>query len=115
MSNVTVDLTVGDDGVTVSGVFSHTSLTALSSLAGCSMAFSLLSVPRGAAIVNLAAATMGAFSQAAGTIQVSYRLQAADVAAVRTGQVRWRLTLPDGGHVNSPGPQDAQTFLRFNR
>jgi hypothetical protein len=109
-----IGLTVGDNGVTISGTFTQKDLGALADMSGCSASFSLLRVGGGAPIVNNAAATIGAFNQGASSVVLSYRLQAADVAAaVDLAKVRWTITLPDGSKINGPGPLMPQTYVKI--
>lgn len=113
--STTIDLTVGDTGVTIAGTFTQRQIGALADLAGCSLKFSLLRVGGGTPIVNEATATLGVLDAAKNSVAVSYRLQAADVAAaIKQAFVRWTFILPDGGKIHAPGPQDEQTIIRIN-
>lgn len=115
MSSTTIDLTVGDTGVTISGTITQKTLGSLADLTGCSVKFSLLQTGGGAPIVNEVAATLGTLVPATNSVGVSYRLQTADVAnATGTLAVRWKFILADGGVIHSPGSRDAQTYVRIN-
>lgn len=113
--STTIELTVGDTGITIAGTITQAGIGALADLTGCSAKFSLLQPAGGAPVVNEAAAVLGTFDKANNAVGVSYRLQAADVATA-AGQlaVRWVFLLPDGGKIHAPGAHDQQTFVRIN-
>ena len=115
MSNQTVvkELTVGDFGIPISGLFVHQSLKGLVSTAGYSVTFSLIPVVGGPAIVDAATAVITGFDPVAGSISVGYALQAGDTASpVDKARVRWRLSLPGGvGAITAPGRSDSQTEI----
>lgn len=112
--STTIDLTVGDNGVTISGTITQKLLGTLSDLTGYSVKFSLLRV-NGQPIVVEAAATLGTLDAPNNSAPVSYRLQATDVASAEAqAYVRWTLVLPDGGKIHFPGAKDQQTFVRIN-
>lgn len=113
MSN-TVQVTVGDTGVTLSGALSGAGIAAVGSLAGYSLKFSLLAVDGGADLFTDRAAVLGALDTTKGTIAVSCKLQAADVAAPGRWKIRWTLITPTPDQVHFPGPLEKQTFLQIN-
>lgn len=112
--SVTIDLTVGDTGITLSGTIKHPALKGVSSLSGFSLTVSLLHADAGADFFTNKAATLGALDSVKGTLGVSYRLTAGDIGTPGLGKARWALTLPDGGVIHAPGSRDHQTYYRTN-
>src|SRR4051794_11124630 len=100
-----IELTVGDDGVTILGTITQKQIGQLANLTSCSARFSLLRT-NGVPVVSDAVATLSNLNAAANSVDVSYRLQAADVAnAVDEAAVRWTFILPDLGKIHAPGPR----------
>jgi hypothetical protein len=113
--STTIELTVGDTGITIPGTIMQREIGQLGNLTGCSLKFSLINTSTGAFIVNEATAQLGTFDAASNSVGASYRLQAADVAnPVSQAKVRWTFVLPDGGKFHAPGARAQQTFVRIN-
>lgn len=111
----TIQVTVGDNGLTLSGTLSGAGIAGLSSIAGYSVVCSLLAVDGGANRLVDGSAVLGALDTVRGTIPVSYKLQTADVAApAGRWKVRWTLRTPTPENVHFPGALDRQTFLVLN-
>ncbi len=111
----TLEITVGDTGITLSGIITHAQLKQLSSTSGMSVKVSCKRDGGGADLFTDRVGSLGTFSQANGTLAVSYRLVAGDVAVPSPGgRVVWALTLADGGVIHSPGPSGKQTILKIN-
>lgn len=115
-----IEITVGDTGLTLSGQLNGGGLT---TLVGSTVTLSVLGVEllddtdtpyrfTGRDLVTAAAATITDGPNR----KVAYKLQAADVAKVGKGIIRWAVTLPAGaGVVHFPGPEDQQVVLQINR
>lgn len=108
MSAQTIEITVGDTGITLSGQLNGGSLT---TLAGSTVTLDIIRVDGVAGnLVTGAAATI----TNAATRMVACKLTNA-VALAGIGKVRWNVTLPNaGGVVHFPGPDDQQVWLKIN-
>lgn len=108
MSVQTIEITVGDTGMTLSGQLNGGGLT---TLAGCTVTLDVIRTDGGAGnLVTGAAATI----TDATNRKVACKLTSA-VAVAGTGKVRWNVTLPTtGGVLHFPGPADEQVYLTIN-
>lgn len=112
----TLHLTVADNGMTMRTTITQKELGQLqqSDLVNCSAKFSLLRTG-GSPVVNEAAATIGTFTPATNSIDLSYRLQSVDVAsAISDGYLRWVFILPDGGKIHAPGNPADRTLVQIH-
>jgi hypothetical protein len=111
--STTIDVTVGDTAVTISGTMTQKALGGLPNTGSCTAKVSLIKQD-GTRIVDEAPATIGLFDPTTSSVKLSYKLQQADVAAPALVKVRWVFILPDNTKIHAPGPHDGQMYLRIN-
>src|SRR5215510_5883800 len=109
----TLEITIGDTGLSITGRIVAAALKQFSSSAGMSVTLTLIGIGVGNAVTDASAQITG-FDQATGTVFVGYRLQTGDVDTGGKYEARWTLTLADGGKIHSPGPSYEQTFYKIN-
>jgi hypothetical protein len=109
----TIEITVGDTGITLSGQLNGGGLT---TLAGATITLSLLGIDEQLRLTGRDRLTTASATLTDGpNRKVSYKLQAADVATPGRFAIRWTVTLPAGaGDVHVPGPKGQYVILQIN-
>jgi hypothetical protein len=110
----TLEITVGDTGITISGTITHPRLRQLANTSGMSVTVSCRRIDVREDLFTDQTGTIGTLDATAGTLTVSYRLVAGDVDTPGSGRIKWKLTFSDGSTIRAPGPLDVQTILQIN-